>query len=117
MRELDAADLSLVGSQLAMVLEAVLQGVERGHVPTIKETADLAAAIEAAGGLVDARDLARRFGVTKQAVSLWQRDPTFPAPVTRVGGSKVWAFGHVESWRRERPTRRLRYVRALQPGP
>lgn len=82
---------------------------------TVEDVADLRAKIEALGGLAQRGDLAQHFGISKQAVSLWRKDPTFPPPVTRVGGRDVWAIAHVEGWRRERADRREAFVRSLQP--
>jgi predicted GIY-YIG superfamily endonuclease len=49
-------------------------------------------------------DTARMFGVTRQAVDLWSRNPEagFPAPVDTASGGRVWRTADVARWAKEK---------------
>lgn len=49
--------------------------------------------------LVAATDIARRAGVSRQAVNQWVADGGFPSPLGHVaGGTRVWAWSAVVPW-------------------
>jgi hypothetical protein len=76
------------------------------HMTTIDtRAAAAAAAIEEAGGLVSAADLARDWGVTKQRVHVAVRSADFPAALTTVSGRPVWARCQTDQWRSRHSSR------------
>lgn len=59
----------------------------------------LADDIRRAGGLANAADLARAWGLSRARVSALIRRDGFPAPVGTVGGNPVWALSECQQWR------------------
>ncbi len=55
--------------------------------------------IEKAGGLFNQAGLAKRWGVSKQAVAKHVRKPDFPAPVAVEGDGEVWFGMEADAWR------------------
>jgi transcriptional regulator with XRE-family HTH domain len=47
---------------------------------------------------VNRAEIARRFGVTRPAVSEWTRKSTFPAPVTAIAGMAIYDWVDVLEW-------------------
>ena len=58
--------------------------------------------IEAAGGLVNAADLARAWGLSRTRLTQLQSEPDFPEPVAHVGRHPVWLARDAERWRARR---------------
>ena len=58
--------------------------------------------IDQAGGLYNQSGLAKRWGVTRQAVSKAVRRPDFPAPIPIEGDGEVWFGEEADAWRRMR---------------
>ena len=56
-------------------------------------------AIEAAGGLVSAAEIAAEWGVTKPTVSKWIAAGRFPEPVKTVGRVRLYLRDQVEPFR------------------
>lgn len=55
--------------------------------------------------LVDGPEVGRRLGVTRQAVQNWAvgtRGQGFPRPLGCPGGKRIWAWGEVVAWARDR---------------
>lgn len=70
---------------------------------TSREVKALRARIAAAGGLVNAADLARVWDVSRARVSELQAMPDFPEPIDTVGDRPVWLLEQCDQWRRGRP--------------
>jgi len=66
------------------------------------EYAAARACLEACGGLASQADLGRRWGLTRQRVWQFVREPAFPEPVMLVNGQPVWLVDEAEDWRRHR---------------
>lgn len=45
-------------------------------------------------------DIARRLGITRQRIHQLSQDDDFPAPVGRLGRSRVWDWAVIETWAR-----------------
>lgn len=58
-------------------------------------------AIDAAGGLVSAAEIAAEWGVTKATVSRWVAAGKFPEPVKVVGRVRLYLRDQVEPLRRD----------------
>lgn len=59
---------------------------------------------DAPGMLVTKVEIARRFGVTRQAVNRWVRYESFPEPVDGiVGGVVVYDLLAVQAWKAAQP--------------
>jgi predicted DNA-binding transcriptional regulator AlpA len=58
----------------------------------------LRAAIEQAGGIASAADLARRWGITRGAVSELARREDFPVPLPHTGAHRMWAVSEADAW-------------------
>ena len=43
-------------------------------------------------------DIAKMYGVTRQAVDLWTRRPDFPEPVDIVTAGRIWRTADVVRW-------------------
>lgn len=54
--------------------------------------------------LVGAEQIAERYGITRQAVDLWTRKPTFPQALIDFHG-RIWAWPDVAAWRDAHPPR------------
>lgn len=59
-------------------------------------------------GLVMIADIADRFGVRRNTVSIWQwrsangeMNPPFPKPVTKIGTLPLWEWSDLEAWAEE----------------
>lgn len=63
---------------------------------------ELAAAIAAAGGLVNSAGIAAEWQVTRQRVEALRTKDGFPAPVATIGVFPVWTANSVNAWRRKR---------------
>lgn len=69
----------------------------------LREQSDrLRKSIEDAGGLANARELARRWGMSTARVSVLTGAEGFPQPVAEIAGRPVWAFDEVDAWREAR---------------
>lgn len=63
---------------------------------------ELRKVIELAGGLANQSDLARRWGMSRQAVHDMTQRPDFPAPATTIGDRPVWSVEECDRWRGRR---------------
>lgn len=57
------------------------------------------AAINKAGGLVNAGDLARTWNLSRARISEIVHTPGFPEPVATVGDRPVWLAKEAQEWR------------------
>lgn len=64
--------------------------------------------IAAAGGLVNAADLARVWGVSRARVTELVAMPDFPEPIDHVGERAVWLLAQCDQWREARARARER---------
>lgn len=58
----------------------------------------LRAAIEQVGGIASAADLARRWGISRGAVSELARREDFPVPLPHTGAHRMWAVSEADAW-------------------
>jgi predicted DNA-binding transcriptional regulator AlpA len=69
---------------------------------TEREVRALRGRIAAAGGLVNAADLARVWGVSRARVSELQATAGFPEPIGTVGNRPAWLLEQCDQWRDSR---------------
>ncbi len=62
------------------------------------KTSVLRAAIEQVGGIASAADLARRWGISRGAVSELVRQEDFPVPLPHTGAHRMWAVAEADAW-------------------
>jgi predicted DNA-binding transcriptional regulator AlpA len=65
-------------------------------------------AIRAAGGLASVGDLAERWSLSRQRVHRLANEASFPEPVWRVSGHRVWLVSDADAWQYDRVGHRLR---------
>ena len=65
-------------------------------------TEQLREQVHLAGGLLNQGDMARAWGLSRPRITELVKDPTFPEPITTIGGKRVWANVEVQAWRRQR---------------
>ncbi len=58
----------------------------------------LRAAIEQVGGIASAADLARRWGISRGAMSELARREDFPVPLPHTGAHRMWAVSEADAW-------------------
>lgn len=58
----------------------------------------LRSAIEQVGGIASAADLARRWGISRGAVSELTRHEDFPVPLPHTGAHRMWAVSEADAW-------------------
>jgi hypothetical protein len=58
----------------------------------------LRSAIEQVGGIASAADLARRWGISRGAVSELARREDFPVPLPHTGAHRMWAIVEADAW-------------------
>lgn len=67
-----------------------------------RQEKDIRDRIAAAGGVVNAADLARAWGVSRERVRQLAQEPGFPAPLEPVGERPVWLRAVCDAWREAR---------------
>lgn len=72
---------------------------------TARDLTSLRARIARAGGLVNAADLSRVWGVSRARVSELVAMADFPEPVDHVGERPVWLLEQCDQWRAWRASR------------
>lgn len=50
------------------------------------------------GELAMVTDIAKMYGVTRQAVDLWTREAGFPEPVDTVTAGRIWRTADIVKW-------------------
>jgi hypothetical protein len=69
----------------------------------VTKTSVLRSAIEQVGGIASAADLARRWGISRGAVSELTRHEDFPVPLPHTGAHRMWAVSEADAfWARHR---------------
>lgn len=58
--------------------------------------------LEDVGELVMAAEIADMFGVRRQSVDLWSKQPGFPEPVETLKAGRIWRTADVVEWARAR---------------
>lgn len=61
---------------------------------TERDSEELRRLVHRAGGVVSRTEIARLYGVTRQAVQKWSDEPDFPAPIIK----GRWATVEVIAW-------------------
>jgi hypothetical protein len=62
-------------------------------------TPDVRSAVIAVGGLCSIADLARRWGVSRQAAAQTVRKPGFPEPILSEGNIELWPADEADDFR------------------